>query len=316
MKLTYSAGTAILCACALVMAQADDLPTRAELKKLEADKNWIELLKGTTKALALKGALAEPYDRAELWTLKAEAQLQQKQFVPASDSFEKASEEASATPEQKDMNKALSDLVRKCDARGYRPPSTKETPSPQPIDVFDSASRLEALKAFFNAELAEAHAALEKAKKKPVVGEISKVLKNALELPPLERASSGQSEKSDAIIDEIQNFAAETIGNWTETARARVDVIRTEANKMILSDRKIVGGGQAYRKAGLSGQHRNDLMAIIKECERLAGTYKNIVQLVGDKPNEALGGVPDKVENLHDEAKSVLNTDYTGLYRR
>jgi len=308
----------LLLSSAFVTA-ADDLPTPEQLKQLETDKNWVELLKGTTKALALKGPAAEKFNRAELWIQKAEAQLQQKQFIPASESFKNAAEEKTVAPEIADTCTAMSALVRKSDARGYRVPQTKDNPSPPAFDIFDPATRTDAMKALFDSEYTDLKKDLDKAKTKPALPELIKIAKQAKPLPTLERAATKTDEQSKQLVADVGTQASETIGKWVESSRTQIDKIRESANRMIrVKAREIPGqtvSGHTLQKAGLSGQDRSDLQGIMKECEKIAGLYKQYIDAVGEA-RDAMVDVPKRVENVFEEAKNVLNANYTGIYKK
>ncbi len=297
---------------------ADDAPTPEQLKQFETEKNWTELLKGTTRVLALKGPAAEVYDRVQVWSQKAEAQLQSKLFSPASESFEKASKEKGVTPELADHAFAMSLVMLKTDARGFHMPPTKANPSPAMIDVTNTENRTEAIKLLFEADYADVVRDLNNAKKKPVFNDLIKVVRDANKLPPLERAATKSEDKSKQVVTDASSLMADTINKWAEDSTKQVEVIRTTANEVVRSPGKPRTDGKpvpdVMRKRGLTGKDRADLTEIAKECERVADGYKRFVEQSGE-PKGELANIPKRVESLYDDANKALKADYSSVYK-
>jgi hypothetical protein len=312
----------VACASCVVMfaclVRADDLPTQDQLQKLADDRNWKELLKGTTRVLQLKGAAAEPYDRPVVWMLKAEAQLQENLFVAASESFENASKEDKIDPAVADRCVAMSEIMRKTDARGFRLKPTRTVTTVQPIDVKDPQNRPAAIKALFESELASLKQQLEREKKKPSLADIAKIAHSARDLPPLERAATQSADQTKAVVAEAGSLMASTVTTWVEKARTDLDRIRESANELVQVEAKTERERQRndvlHRKRGLTSKDVAELKDITRECQRIADAYKAFVADAGE-PGEDLAAIPPRVEATYAEAQNILDTDYTAIHR-
>jgi hypothetical protein len=293
----------LLLAAGAPLARADAPPTLEELKKLAADKQWREVMAAAARITALKGDPARDKERPEVWALKAEAQIQTNQLSPASDSFASASKEGAATPEKKDEFLALSMLMDKSDGRGYHPKPTKEDPSPVSIDIKDPANRPAAIKKLFETELSELKKSLAKAKDS--MSAMKGFAKDAKELQPIERAADGSTAKIDELVHDGLGTLSKSVVDWCDKQKTDIERIVKNADEMIYVE-GAKKGERVMRRRGLTGNDRQVLGNTVDACVKLAGSYDQLIGVLGDAFKGDISSLPPKIQAVHDDAKSAL----------
>lgn len=299
-------------------AVANDLPTPEQLQKLAENHDWPNLLKSTTRVLLLKGQIAQAYDRPTVWQLKAEAQLQQNLFIAASESFERASEEPGIDPRKMARCIALSRVLRKTDVRGFKLPPSRPGENPGWIDLKNPENRLPAIQAFFKAEYQTLQSQLEKQKTDPEFRELQRIAKSANELTPIEQAASDSTEQTQELINQVIQLWAGKVNSWVEKSIKQVDEIRESAEQ--LQPVEPVPGSEksrrepTHQKRGLTLQDRDRLKSIRLQCQRIANSYKYLVDILGSTPEE-LSQIPPKVEQLYATVQKILDDNHSDVSR-
>lgn len=320
----------VLCLSILAgAAPVDELPTEDQLKAMAEEKKWPELLQATSRVLALRTAKAAEYDRVVVWWLRAEAQLQTSQFVPAADSFEKSAEEPTATPQQVDWGTAMSILSRKSDRRGYRPDAARNDPNPKSYDILSEAGRKEALGVLFERQAASLGRRYEKLVStslplKPTI----EYIKDVVETRHIERAAFGHADQCEKMFNDVAAAFTRAAEKWCESTVKRCDEIRRRAEEII--EERVVDRDNnrnrgdrndrnrrdrpiervRMRKRGLSGNDSQELRGLMKDAERWADNYRAIEAVLPESAHPALVPTKAAVQRGYDEAKAVLEADY------
>lgn len=284
--------------------RADELPTLESLQKLKADKQWSELLKGATRLLALKGKQAEAIDRASVWMLKAEAQLQSNQFVPAADSFLDASQEPAVAPEQGDWAYAMSLVCRKSDAHGFRVPATKKNPTPPSFPIADESARKDAVQALLASELAECRDRLAGIKASLPITAMGKLCADAVDLRRVDRAANGNTEQTDKLLIEITKRAGVTTQDWCKKTTDEIDKIEQTASE----EEKDEKGRR--RPRGLQPADRKKLTDYQTTLRDIAKDYESLNKKVTDFADNDFKELPPLLEKLFTRIERMLDRSY------
>lgn len=284
--------------------RADELPTLESLQQLKASKQWAELLKGTSRLLALKGKQAEGVDRSAVWILKAEAQLQSNQFVPAAESFVEASEEPQTAPDRADFAYAMSLVCRKSDARGFRAPATRKNPSPPTFAIADESVRKDAIGALLASELVECHERLTGIKASLPITAMGRLCADAVGLRRVERAASGGTEQSDKLIVEITRHAGITTREWCTKTSDELDKIEQAAAEEQKDEK-----GRS-RPRGLTPGDRKKVQEMQAKLREIAKDYQSLEAKVGDQADGSFKELPQTLEGVFKQAERVLDRNY------
>ena len=288
---------------------ADSLPTSDEIQAMVDAKNWPGVLLATNRTLVLKGLAAESYDRVDLWTKKAEAQLHLNQFVPASQSMAKAAAEKAAKPEQADQALALSALFRHCDAKGYK--SSAKLGTIKTFNVLDPAGRTDALAALFEGGYANITQELDRIKAAIDSKALLPLVKDIAELRPVDRVVNKSNEKSDALEKTLAGNFADQAKKWADPANKRIDELAK------LGDERVEVQGQPDRlgRVTISSHRRGNNLDEVAELKRFMdqaktfGTsYTTLEPALGSAGKEAIKPVKDTVEPVYDKAKSTMGS--------
>ncbi len=134
------------------------LPLPGDLKQQVDAGEYRDALKGLSRVLDLKGAAAEPYNRFEMLTLRAECQLQLRQTAAALDSLTAAQKQAASQGNADGVGASLAfaDLIQRSPALRYTPKASNGPLAKKPIDILDRSQRPQAYEALFADELTSA----------------------------------------------------------------------------------------------------------------------------------------------------------------
>src|SRR5688572_14182323 len=124
-------------------------PTTDQIYASLEDADYQKVLKQVAAALAVKGDLAEAYDRRELFVLRGEAQLRLKNTAAAAASFDEAARHT-VLEEKAGVHRATAELIRRSKKGVYAPPAKVGQAAPKPLDVADPAARRQAFVAMFD----------------------------------------------------------------------------------------------------------------------------------------------------------------------
>jgi hypothetical protein len=296
---------------------ADGLPSLEDMKKMETDGKWSELAAACAQVVNLRGEAAKAYPPVEVWLLRGEAQLQLNQFSPASLSFGKVPQQEGVEQKVADQAEAMSQLLKRTDARGYTPRPTRQVPKPQTYPIIDKAARSAAIKALYESELSEVKSDLATTKTKFSFSAVEKTIRQIVELQPLERAATEKADTCKALVDEATAMVGDMMVASAEKMNTEVERIEKNANETVrVPDPKDKTNKRfLIRKKGLSSSDRQALQKMITDCRKVASDYQEVERLLKDKPTNSFADAPKKVTQLHDNAERVLKGDYSDVHR-
>ena len=302
------ASLSVLVSIAAFSQAADPLPTADQIQASYDAKDWQGVLGATTRTLQLKGAAAQPYDRVDLWTKKAEAQLRLNQFAPASQSMAKVADEKTATPEQKDNAVALSVLFRKTDAKGFR--SSAKIGAVKTFDVLDPTARKEALAVLFEAGYTDVSQQVDRAKASTDGRNLAALARSVGELRAMDRVVNKSNEKSDGLEKALGGNFADLAKKWAEPVTKRCDELLSLANENVV-DRYNDGRGNILtttRNRGNTTQEQGEAKKFMDEAKRLATAYATLEAALGDVGKAAIKPTVDAVDPAFKKAKQIVET--------
>jgi len=232
--------------------RAEDAPSQEQLQAMESAGEWQLLLQGTTRVLKLKDATG--YDRGELYRLKSEGQLQLKLFSAAADTLTVGAADETAVG-WSDYFSALSLLYAKSDARGYKPPATRDDRAPGYVDVLNPATRGVAIVTLWRAESTrladDTQRVLKRAKYELIISQMRVVLS----LRSLERVATGEWRQTNAAVFDLERTFINKASDWTTDGQSRVRQMEADAN--------VIVENQGVRQlVGLKNNNRQELQSI------------------------------------------------------
>ncbi len=243
------------------IAKSGGLATLPELRAMLGRGENLEVIQQTARVLALKGAAAEPYPRAEVWALKAEAHLRMKSPAPATEAFAQAAKAASGAERQR--YQAQEFLMRRSRSGTFVPKSSEGKPA-EPIDVIDPEKRKEAASALLADELAALRPKLESAKKATTLAPLMQAAKGVGDLRAVEMYATGAGAETTKIADEIADLAIERVKASMDAAHDQCDAIFKQAMTLVKVERTVGGGNY------LVTEHAGLTSVDIKELKRIA----------------------------------------------
>jgi hypothetical protein len=311
---------------ALAQTKTEPPPTMAELQKLYTDKQWQPLLQGVSRVLPLRGQAAQPYDRYELFTMKAEAHLQLKQQAAASSAFEEASKVEGIDKVKQAVADSMVLLVKRSQQFQYpRKSATSQPSEPKTIDLLNVDKRKDAFAALAADELAALQPKIKSATGGTSLKPIADLLKSLDNLKEAEMAASGTTDSpmTDGVIAPLASRAKDLSSKEVAQQKTKVDAIENAANQVIdVPDRSRAGRGygpgstgnypadRRYRKRGLQGMDQQTLKQTIDYCKNISAADKQLADVFGD-PGQPLLDVVKDADALVSRAQTILNTDYT-----
>jgi hypothetical protein len=289
-------------------------PSVDEIKQLMTEGKHREALQKLSRALAMKGAAADQYDRHELLRMKAEAHLNLKDAAAASSAFAAAAKEAkddTARAEDK-----ASELVVKRSKNLQFTPKPKKGEKAEPIDVTTAEKRKAAFAALFDEEKASAAPALKAAKGAKQLPPIADALKRAADLRMLELAATGADAETSKMIEDVagqaQKLMADKVKDWADLVKA-IEASANDVQPVAVPARSPNGRGpifyQSAKRKGLTTRDSQELRTIIGELKKAVPAARELSKELGEqgKPFEKIA---DDGEAVGNEAQKVLTTDY------
>jgi len=316
-------------AAAMAQPKSEPLPTMQELQKLYADKQWQPLLQGVSRVLPLKGPAAQPYDRYELFSMKAESHLQLKQQAAAAAAFEEASKVEAIDKQKQAVADSMVLLVKRSQQNQYTRKSPTSQPSePKTIDLLDQDKRKDAFAALAADELATLQPKAKAAATGTSLKPIAEMLKSLDDLKKAEMAAGGSSDTplTTALVAPLATHAKDLSSKEVAQQKAKVDGIEASANQVVeVPDRTGTnnrrgypgaGGGSfptgpRYKKRGLQGMDQSTLKQIVTYSSDISKGTKQLAEVLGD-PGQPLLDVSRDAEAVGTKAQTLLNTDFSG----
>lgn len=309
----------VCCLVAMMLAHpvraADErgLPAMEQLQEMLEQKQYQPLLQNIARVLALRGEAAKAYDRGKVLILKGEAHLQMKAGAPAVAAFNEAAEEAT-DPKDAAIGRATAMLIKESDQFKYRP----KTGGLAKVTAFDILTqRKEAFEALRDDELAEVTPKVRYARGARTLPAIISVVKSTQGLRALEIVTTGEAVETRKLLDGLADHAAKLLNDEIFNMETRLAMIEKQANEIIpvrdrLPDGQIIS---SHRRQGLTDRNMKDIRSIIATCEKIVPVSKELSELFAADDGR-FAGAAGGAARLYDQARSVLQTDYTGMAER
>ena len=199
---------------------------------------------------------------------------------------------------------AMSVLVKASPGLTYKPKDKGDTA----IDVVDSATRKDALRALYEDRRAELAPAIEKATGQKSLVPIESLLPAAWEVYTLEYAAKGEPIETVASLKELGGYARGLIGDELTRLSDRLDELRDLANEPALSG---IGPNQSVTYRGLNSTERNELQQMADYLVKIQRTAEK-----GRRASQALGGTPENWDTLLADCAVARDTAQQAYERR
>lgn len=298
------------------LARADAVMTADQLKELMTQEKYKDVVRESSRVLALQGKAAEGINRFEVMTIKGDALIHLKQLGDANSMFTVAAKEKTASDEQKDLATATALVVKRSKAEGFTPPPTADDPKPKPMDITTAENRAKVFPILYT----EAHTAAEGKVKNLlgnwVMGQVAETIKAVASVQVLDRVVNHSTEETGRLMTSVSDEFAKRADAWAAASEASVKEIDTRAHEMVATDVGGVGGqggrnnnGPRATERGLTTADRNKLNGILSECKQIVPVYKDVTAALGDKAS-SLSNVPSTVDRVYKAAEQVIKTRY------
>ena len=292
------------------VAADEPLPSAQDVHKLLDDGKPADALKQVNRLLSLRGKAAQPYDRYELLTLKAESHLRLRAADAAAAAFRQASE-ATDDREQQAVARATEQLIRRSRNLVYAPKKLAKGAKADPIDVLPAEKRKAALQAMFADDMADLAPKVQAAREAKTLPAKLKALQSARDLAYLELAANGSADQVNGVVDELKQGAKDLLARAAEKATKRVDQITAMANDTELVRRVLPGIGGfpevdvVEKRRGLRRQDVTDLKQLADTCDEVRAGAKALAEASGADAVE-FEEITDAAEDLRMHIRRML----------
>ena len=292
------------------VAADEPLPSAQDVHKLLDDGKPADALKQVNRLLSLRGKAAQPYDRYELLTLKAESHLRLRAADAAAATFRQASE-ATDDREQQAVARATEQLIRRSRSLVYTPKKLAKGAKADPIDVLPAEKRKAALQAMFADDMADLAPKVQAAREAKTLPAKLKALQSARDLAYLELAANGSADQVNGVVDELKQGAKDLLARAAEKATKRVDQITAMANDTELVRRVLPGIGGfpevdvVEKRRGLRRQDVTDLKQLADTCDEVRAGAKALAEASGADAVE-FEEITDAAEDLRMHIRRML----------
>jgi hypothetical protein len=298
-----------------IAAPADErgLPPMEQLGEMLEQKQYQPLLQTIARVLALRGEAAKAYDRGKVLLLKGEAHLRMKAGGPAVAAFNEAAEEAT-DPTDVAVGRATALLIKRSDQFKYKP----QTGGLAKVAAHDIlADRKAAFEALRDDELAEVTPKVRYARGAKTLPAIIGVVKSTQHLRALEMVTTGEAAETRKLLDGLADHAAKLLNDEIFKMETRLATMEKEANEIIpvrdrLPDGQIIS---SHRRQGLTDRDMKEIRSIIGTCEKIVPVSEELSELFS-ADDSRFAGAAGGAARLYEQAKTVLQTDYTGMAER
>ena len=284
--------------------------------------DYRQVIRDAARALALKGKVADEYDRHDLLLLRAESLLRLNQTIPAATAFEQAAKEAA---NEKDRNDALaiSLLLHRCGGKvpKYTPQKVLKGQKHDPIDVVDPEQRKLAMAALYFDESSAVAPDIKAAKSSTSLPPIAQALRavNLHNVRMLELAANGNDNETKQSVADLKARAVELIAHVLERDSHRVEEIGESADQTV---RQIVFipqlngppiAQELFRRRGINVPETNELKAMDRECTQLSDVALGLGKALGEQENRGseTATLAQQADDLRVKCERILRTDYT-----
>jgi hypothetical protein len=298
-------------------AAASGVLSTDEVKKLMEAGQYSDALKGIIRILALQGAAAAPYNRHEMLMLKAECQIQLRQYPGAVGSAQLAKKEAEQAHHDEDAKEsdALLLLLQRSQNGAYVPTTASVK---TPIKLAEKEKREEAYKALYEdvkVLFGRKVEAAEKGTGLPPYLELSKLG------PTVRTAEYGATKgtaETDATIKDVAEHAAKLVEATLTDLDTKTERISEEANRIVTQQANLSGrtGGtyttQISHRQGLTGTDQHDLEEMDGTCKRIPPVMADFAKGFPDQADD-FKKLASKAQDVSAKVEKTLHADYTTM---
>ncbi len=288
-----------------------------EVKKLMDAGQYQDAMKAIVRILNLTGPAAAPYNRHEMLMMKAECQIQARQFAGAIGSAQAAklyAEQEHHSDDQKEAESLL--LLLQRSQNGAYIPVTAQVKTP--IKLMDREKRKDAYEALY-ADAKELFArkteAAEKGTGLPPYLELAKM---APTVKTAEYGATKATTETDTAIKDLADHASKLVDATLTDMGTKTDKISEEANRVVTQNSTVSDrSGHSYasqvsHKQGLSGTDVPDLENIEATCKRIPPAMLDFAKAFPDQADE-FKKLASKSQDIFAKADKTLRADYTTM---
>ena len=248
------------------VARAGAAPTLEDARADFASGDFTASLRKTSGLLSSKAGKSDLPERYDLLVLRGECLLRLKQRTASADAFEAA---AAVMKKQSDLPRAasatsLAVLVKASPDLVYKP--KKQAGSG--IDIAESSTRQEAMKALFDDLNAAVSPRVERALRDKSLVSTQGLLRDVWELYAVETAATGNASSTAAKLEQLGGHARSLTGDELDRITSRLEQL-----KDLASEPTWVTQAMSYR--GLNTGERNELRQIADYLMQIQRTVEN-----------------------------------------
>jgi hypothetical protein len=310
-------------------AEADSLPTTAELRKMYDDGQYQPLLAKLPRVLALKGQAAAKYDQVDLHLLKADTFVQLKQQAQAITATNEAVKAITDQTPAETAAKARAQnlLFKQSPGLTYTPKADK---TQKPVPLADLGQRKSAYKALLADMQADVTGKIKAAQGAKALPPIITAVQSLSDMGTVETVATGSNTATEKAADDLAGGAKKLLTDAVARMTASVVDIDAKAKEMIPfgvrdnvvntgergpdgKQRQINVPEQTMRMRGLNNAQRDTLREVADTCYRVITVCRSFEQ-VSKVHSPGFQDIETRALKAATEAHSTLNADYTGLY--
>ena len=320
------------------------LPATADIYAQIDTGQYREALQAVVHILNLKGPAAAPYNRGEMYLLRAECQLQLHQNQPALEALDAAAKEArtalageianpapapapatmaSATTAPGTQNSdiagkawALAALIGKSPVMHYSPKIHDGPVAPKPIDILDRTTRPDAYKSLFNDTLPDARAQVHAIDNATSMTPILNLAKSIAALRAMEQAGTGDTANSKLLEAALANRAVALLAPALIQMRQTAEGIGQSANVVyyipVQQSNPLSGYTtltQVPHRHGLANDENASLKTMQQTCAQIVSACLDL-DLALENPDNLKASTTD-ANDLGRKITNILNDDYS-----
>jgi hypothetical protein len=289
-------------------------PSMDQLIDLLTQQKYQDLLKGVTKALALRGAASQPYNRADLLMLRGEAYLHLKQNAQAAESFAQAAKVADDA-DKRAIAQATELLIKRSKPTGYLPRTASTQPAIKqgtPLPIMDKEERKIAFSALLEDELAVAAPRIKAATASNSLLPVIETGRSLSDIRAIELASGEGDKLTKQVSERLGQHAHTLLKDALKSMETHIEDIWNAASRMQshgVVDAQTGVRQERYRAMmGLTSTQSNDLKGTIGTLEKIVPVANDLAALTGE--NELSADASD-ADRLLKRAHEVLEYNYS-----
>jgi hypothetical protein len=280
-----------------------------QLIDLLTQQKYQDLLKGVTKALALRGAASQPYNRADLLMLRGEAYLHLKQNAQAAESFAQAAKVAD-DPEKKSIAQATEVLIKRSKPTGYLPRTASTQPAVKqgtPLPIMDKEQRRIAFSALLDDELTTASPKVKAAANGNSLLPVIEACRSMIDLRAIEIAAGAGDAKTKSISERLGQRAHTLIDGALKSMNTRVEQVWGSASTTYYTEGQKTLRTHVYGMKGMTSVESGDVKNVIATCEKIIPVANDLSTVTG---GTELSADATEAQRLLKRAHEVLEYDY------